>query len=487
MKYAIRTITPVHIGTGEQADYAEQVRIGGYVYPVTNQQITEFLWEDSARMAAFSEWMEKRDQELMAMISEARSRGYKSPDNRKMAALRQRFHLTTFAEKYDCLEEFEAFIERHPRARPIWIAGDQEKVRRLALHYLHGGSEVFIPGSTLKGAIRTALLFHFLEKHGKWIFKEFKRKALSKIQQVKGRKGDDGKRRQYARQMDDWLEHECFFCWSSRKKRRAEQRDEDYYRNDALFDLMKFISVTDAFTKPQRDPTNAYESSRVALSFDENDNLETTVQDSTAHLEAIPPDEIYRCHIRFDALQFKEVVRMLESRPDLGTEAWQGIQKKIKWVFGLEWKQVLQAKPVELEQSVLAHVQQCMKTFLEKVWAREQQWAKDAKNFAYDMDVKAQVNQLTDFPPQAIADSNWPLRIGFGKGFHAATELLYFLNEPEMKLLYKQIIEEFCRHMMAEGDERVDEMDRFPYSRVLVSHFDDLLPLGWAVLEPVND
>ncbi|SDC25876.1 MULTISPECIES: type III-A CRISPR-associated RAMP protein Csm5 [unclassified Candidatus Frackibacter] len=140
MELTLQTITPVHIGSGESlSPYSDYIYQSGEVYYIDHQKLEEYLFnlEDATDLI----------NQFVTIIKKQASGN--SSDRYK-------------------LEDF--FVNNSMRLRDfvskkVTVSGGQIKGEEIQ-RTISTGNRPYIPGSTLKGAIRTALLYTHLKDDG---------------------------------------------------------------------------------------------------------------------------------------------------------------------------------------------------------------------------------------------------------------------------------------------------------------------------------
>lgn len=243
MKLQIKTLSPIHIGSGEKYNGLSYIVNRGKVLFYDLSKITENITLRYSEK--FTQWIEQRVTEIENLEKQKRD---ERDENRKKSLTQ----LLREAQKKLSLKEF---IENSVRDVTI-----KNKFSSNFLYSLEARSQVYnnvdiecfikqnnkpyIPGTEIKGAIRTALLYNFLQMdiNWKWLkdeIEEFAKRHKDDLQQVAGKKGrvvNDIKKKLVAKmgEIEERLQVQVF---------RSANHD------DAKYDLLKVLHITDSELK----------------------------------------------------------------------------------------------------------------------------------------------------------------------------------------------------------------------------------------------
>lgn len=198
MRASLKTLSPVHVGSGEKINPLSYLCVGGEVFVLSDEALRLL---PSGMLDRFVSWVtstEPRDRSWYAFASTVGGRW--SPN---VLATRAKYRASD-------------------------MAGGQ--LRRDIETVIKTCDMPYIPGSEIKGAIRTALI-HWQLNHNASVYAEFK-KRLGALRSH-GR-GDRERLRKEARKAADWLEDRVFRGGKSDVKR----------------DVMKFLQVSDSSPVP---------------------------------------------------------------------------------------------------------------------------------------------------------------------------------------------------------------------------------------------
>ena len=216
MKLLLKTLTPVHIGNGEKYNglsYVEDIFANPKkVFIVEFDRIKKIL--NKRELESFTNWVVSEDYPSWFKYCKFALNKPQIQNEFKKTAL---YTLNNYsAEKY--LRDIDCFIKQN--------------------------NKPYIPGTEIKGAIRTAVAYHLLQNEGHWKYfkkelEKFGNNYRKELQQIPGQKGrwvNDVKKKltNEMGKIEEELQTRLF---------RAENN------NDAKFDLLKLLSIGDTELK----------------------------------------------------------------------------------------------------------------------------------------------------------------------------------------------------------------------------------------------
>jgi CRISPR-associated protein Csm5 len=165
----LRTLTPLHIGDGTQLHAFDYTIHEGRFYRTSQKFFDDFLEKIGGDAPEqFVEWSANIFDQMENLESDKRRDPRMGRDiNQKMSDLRKQHTIKSFAKFIKQEPAFLAFLkEKKVPSLPLIAVGKGEKEKQEIRGFLRAGDgRPYLPGSSFKGAIRTALLFNFLENH----------------------------------------------------------------------------------------------------------------------------------------------------------------------------------------------------------------------------------------------------------------------------------------------------------------------------------
>jgi len=443
MRVMIETLMPVHVGTGTQHDtlyyHIERNSDSGRTicYFLDVREIVKGL--SVPHQQAFSRWVDE------AAIEFSQS------NNKTVSNARKKFTLASFMKDRLRMPEHEC--------RKLLTSGEgvrycapvkskQGNQHLIVEHVRTPDHNLFIPGSSLKGAIRTALGLRMISN-----MEQGRRSII--LKSVMNRISEERPNR--IGRAEELIDEQVFNC-------SGEKRSRQY------FDLMKFISVSDPVVKEVS--PSIYQISTIT----ENKKSGSIYNIQNLNLfEMIDKknDMMFRIHFNHDLFRAVSNERQ-----------WDLLDKKCCLAFGVSAKDLVEMKA---DADVFVG-KQCFAALGElgaMVLRHDMEWA-EQRFGATDPVLKMFKGIEKEIPAMAF-------KIGYASGFHAMTNYCLCDNNDtgeEFHRLYKEIIRKkkldvpiSRRRGVAEDREVMDHIvSMFPSSRRFVTGMKNELisPIGWV-------
>lgn len=489
MKIYLQTLTPVHIGTGEELFALDYVLRGDRYYRVSQQQFLEFLMAQSnpeALLDQYSEWivnLSDRIANLREDLRGTRDRQEKRDYNQQLSRLQQSLNLQDFARKVNLQGQFAQFLRTAGIRSYHKDSGLPDKRLQVRGMMTTGDGRPFLPGTSLKGSIRTALLFAALRKHGQQHERQLSMQLVDEANQR-------GNKRKIAARMGKRMEQTMAYGGIEKK---GKLRYDDVQQ-----DVFKFLYVSDAHLEgKQTDPVEVVKTDLYLVTNTSRDpkkrDYKATKQRQSPSIEAIKPGTILTCEVDIKVDQMVAILRVLKVAHQ--RKEWVAFEEKIERIFGIQLSAATDysAEMVQtLRTQALTHLQTSLTAFakqqqsFDKTWVEERYLTEklDTQTIPFDKKVfRSSFEDVLAYPFQGRS----LLRTGLGGGFANKTELLYMLERPELKRAFSEVMLRLGigNSPMARGAYKPN-VDKFPKSRTLVSRRDSIAPLGWIEWVPAD-
>ncbi|MGB9774666.1 MAG: type III-A CRISPR-associated RAMP protein Csm5, partial [Bacteroidota bacterium] len=470
----VKTLSPVFIGSGAAMEPFEYLfdQNERMLYRLAPDTVFDYILEKHPEAAdRVQTWIEKSSQ---AINNET--------DNQRESKLRSEFTIPNFVRRelknaqlaneleqqvkngrlslYALPCETLKGIERKKRSRnqTARLEEKQKAKKSVAIALKTAQHELYIPGSSLKGAIRTALLFKVVRDAEGEVLKELLKRVRELLDDERKANNLD----RWKKEFDDGLEQYIFYCGI--KDGRNQVRWDD-----AKCDLMKLISITDSDAKPIAD------AGRIAAVDLYQSNGQ--VQPQTPAVEAIANDQIFQVRFTLDTQFLLKAKELLENNdPHFGKTQWIGFQEKFDRLFGVRLADLTPNNVSEFEERVLKQILEASRLHSEAVRERESHVA-----------TRQKIAALETFYQSlgAIAPAS-PLKLGYASGFPGTTIFLAMTLKPQLRPLMQCILETFGigKPQRSRADVRV-ELDRFPTSRryeTIINDTASTSPIGWIAI-----
>jgi len=419
---SLKIITPVHIGSGHKyggLEYLREDKPGGQavVHRISPETLLNVLGSDYLR---FSDWLEGKLQELTA-IEDDRQR------KRKRTEL---MHLRKFCQDSNIPPTSFFGSSVYQIAAPSNLYPDLE-----VSEFPKQGAFPYVPGSEVKGAIRTAVLYELLQRDA-----ASKQWLINKIKSF----GED---RSNKRLIAD-LGNKSYLDWGKRKQKGQltvamgkieEELQKRLVRtkgqggsDDAQYDLLKFLQVGDS--------------------------------------------------LPFDMATYMQICPVRAINTSKNVKLWQEILvPDIELV--LTDLQIIMRKPADLDKQHFSALQQ---TYIQEdegaaILAACHKFANDLliEEKSFFQQRSPNIVHLID----KLSELNIPkaplLRLGMGQGYLSVTINLLLKNDPKNHSLYDQILIHATRNISYDQSHG----GPLPKTRRLVQYRGQDWPLGWVQLQ----
>jgi len=467
----LETITPVHVGTGEEFDplrlyFYKEIQKGNagkdlaidYCADLNTEAIIKHLSiEKQDIVSKFSSWINSSYDSMINSIGSlelSKLRGELS-----FAGFLKRYYPDLNDDKIKTLiTEGEFFTKK------LKINIKNLNNHRFKRHISMNG-QAYIPGTEIKGVIRTALAINIIKNLPNEEVERIFNQALGDFRDNEGHRA--------VPTAESRIMNRLFNCSNNTNKM-------PYY------DLMKFISISDAITK--QPVTSLYQLSTVSLQRNRNRNNSFAVKN-----QEIDIHELIEKDIKMVFLLEVKLDELLRIRRANNKEGWIHLDEKFRLAFGYNLSDIL-ARPRQEAQRLLAQkILEAIKAHGNAVLGEDIKWAEKfgfvdpSLQKIYNPLIKEK-EKIANNPQMSFA------KIGFGTGFLTKTIMIEALNSPRGKELYRNIFAQKKLHVsiskrkgltMRPGDINPETLINFPSSRILISNLKEggYRPLGWVKLE----
>lgn len=495
MKLTFKTLTPLHVGNGEELNALEYVLHQGMYYRLSQNQFLELIKDDFALVEAYAKWID----ESSRAIVELQTRKKKERDhNQQLSYLRKQFNLLGFMQAQGKEQALLNFLQQNPA---VYKAKFKEKPKQqIRGHIKTGTHDFYVPGSSLKGAIRSALLYQYLETHQPKAF------LTDLIQHNVGRARQNPKdSKKIAKAFADALEQRAFYCEGEAFRKKQGKLEKRVKKDDEKFDLLKLILIADGRLAQQHwklGNVNLYLVSKVKDKRTRKFDLKANEQPQAPSVEYIAENQTIESQFDFNIdflwnlkasgqLKTNEETSWVELKAGKETlRQWIGIGEKVQQLFGIDINELTEANKEAYKQQVLTYIFESVQAFSRAQLKADQTWFEHFKQYDNTQNYDAYSKKMQQ-GRQALQHAGVMMRVGFGAGFNATTEALYLLSDPSLKDEFKQMMQQFligdkpgAQRNRKPGEVYEPNPDRFPKSRRMVTEKDKISPLGWLAVYP---
>ena len=478
MRIRLRTLTPVHIGTGEELAPLDYVALANRnrFYRVTQEQMLRFVTENIGQKegpTAFARWISDQYRGMREIR-----------DNRALSAMADAINPYAFCEDPEVKKEreFEQYLNepgngifsapvaideftrrKHSGARAIPLGRVREAIK-------NGSGRPLLPGSSIKGAIRTAVFYHFLTQHTQ----------SAKVERIVRDQLQDSRPKKERFALP--LIHEAFYCSTQDLHSGKVKAD------DEKMDLFKLVRCTDGHTLGEEQALslakiNIYLVEKKQSRDRSKSYFEATQQRQTSYAEIISPGAVIQAEIDFDIDFLVQLKPLLKNGAVTagGQLHWINVEEKVRQLFGLQLSELSPANKEQQKAKVIAHLYDCLKALNQAQLNAHRQWLEhfeqNDNRDQYTSRIKA------GFAPVFARDDQKLMHLGYATGFDGMTGLLYFLADEKRKALFKEVMAKFnLGNKPGNKGKYVPNPDRFPKSKRLVELAEVIQPMGWVEL-----
>ena len=444
MERILRCLSPIHIGTGKNLEPFDYVVDGRRYVRVHLDNVLERMNAEQA--TALADWVSNKADQIAG-------RRVRDPDE-----VRREMQLSRFPGGGAAFQK--ALFTDAALAR---YRGDRGFRHNLQVReQVKDADETpLIPGSSLKGALRTALAFVALDEMA-----QDERKTLGEA--LRNRLNQGGRR--LKERIGQEVERAVFRC--GRKKGNRT----DY--GDIRYDLMRAVSVSDTY-----DARAELIVPQIHTFVENRTRAGDTrlVPQAPLIAEAHAPGNTFSVRLRVDV----RLLRAMDRNRRRGE--WIDFPRRVRRAFGPEVARLLRDRaPVEtLEQAVAARIETAARRFARAVVAAERVWEREHGHGS-----ARAIREFYDRLDGLIEEGRAPLRLGWGSHFTATTLLLALKEDEAWRPVLERCFRRFGlgvppgrRHPRKSGEPTHPDLDDFPRSRRLVAvSGSPAAPMGWIVL-----
>lgn len=431
MKIYVKTLTPVHIGTGKDIEKFEYQVNDGNFSRINFSKLSELLMERYPDK--FTEWINKVSNE------ENVSNILSLPIIRKQIAGN---------------EKIDIEINKSIQYKLKINASIDKKVRE---NIKTGNNELFIPGTSIKGAIRTSLLSDALTRLSDGAKSEFIKNTGTKIKKIR----DNPKEKEKIKKsICDFIENEIFYCGFEKTESNGKRNS---VFSDEKFDLMKFILISDS---------NSLKSEKNG----EVSNLKMFKMKQTSgrplvYSESISGNSYLEFDLRIDKefiLKAKELLNVKNN--DFGKKEWINFKEKFERLYNLKLDSLNREN---IEKAITDKILNAVSKLGQNVYLREKLWL-DSLNGNVGSQFIKNFYSRNDFENS--------MKIGYGSSFLATTIFLWMYNDNTLKTELDKVLKLFGIGKHTSGSKSDIDLNNFPFTRKYENNNNEISPLGWIQL-----
>ena len=469
MDMTLRTLSPVHIGSGNDIEPFDYVTREGVYSRVNFEAFSERLFDlNPDHLTRLSMWIT----ETAERIDELDRRRKKDRDRRRefqneLNEMRRNFTLSHFATHQARSAALSDQLMADDDLAYYRCAINTDRQYQLKEQIKTANHELYIPGSSLKGALRTALAFAVLTEADEG-FKKRLRKRLEHYPDKARRLRNPRDRRHLEAQLGEEIEQAVFRCGVKTKKSASF--------SDVHFDLMRGMQVSDTFDADAQLAVLLANTFVRQVDRRHPGRTPSLVPQVPVLLETLLPQGQRSFSVRLNVnLGF---VR----RAQPGSE-WIELDERFERLFGFSRVALQKMDDATASSLTLKRILNACQTFSVAIVKEEVRWAEQ-----FD---RSDTGRILNFYNRLKALSDCVLvRLGWGSHFMSTTVLLALRDDPVLGEVMTDIVRAFELDLIwnrkgksGHPRTRTVRLESFPRSRRMAALAGKAgAPFGWVAL-----
>lgn len=504
MKIFIKTLSPVHIGSGKVLEPFDYLFHQQKIILLDHAACLDQIYESSPEgIERYSDWVNQTSLKIANAKREHdqarrnRDRQGSKQYNQVLADLRRNFNIIHFCKNIlKDAQLADAFLNQSAFHKLTMPALGKPKNTLQLREMLHLNGQPYLPGSSLKGALRTALAYRVLKTlageplnillNGKTgtnikgigdVLKKIRAlsgQTIAAIEQGDFRATEEafralaGERRRWEKKIGAEVEKVIFGCGE------AGKLGEKY--DDPKFDLLRLIKISDSF-EAQIELLAGH-----LMSFTRDGLTGQLKSQPVQFCQFIDAGSQFTCDVEVDT----RLIQIIQSQQVKG---WLGFAEKFRQLFGAAPDS--STPPEALARQVVQQILRAIMEFSQAVIQKEKEWL-DEFNIGDLAAIREFYNGLESQKPL--------LRLGFASGWHGTTIGLALAENPGLSEYLPEIIYAFNLDLIinqekvlrrAERNQKMVQQQlrllkrtpnsrRYPRSRRMIAEYDKPhSPVGW--------
>jgi len=497
MELQFRTLTPLHVGDGSSLHTFDYVVHNGRFYRTSQRFFENFLKrleENGVHLGdRFVEWAGAITEKMQTLEEERRRDPRSGKDfNQQLSDLRRQFSTFEFAKKNGQEKLFLELLQQQKNPG-LPVNSTDKRIQEIRGFIRDGDERAYLPGSTIKGCIRTALLYHFLEEFADQ--SEVRKIIQTSLEEVRKDRQEAEKRKakfspeRHRKQFAEGIEYLAFRAGMIPERGNAPKYSE------AQDDLLKCLLVSDTHLSADAigiEKIDLY----LVKKLPRGAGYESQRQRQAPAVEAVQPGQVLTINLDINIELLLTLYRNSQDGDNgikVGKEKhWIGWQEKAKAIFGLteaDFKSMpAKIQPndpgiKEIKQKVVSHILKCCEKFCNAQAEAFAHWQKEEfclpkhnpGSMAYELEKGSEY---------VLGARGVRLHFGFATGFEGITVVLNLLAHH--KNIFAEVMEVFgigdspsAWKNRRPGQTYIANPDKFPKSHRLVTRQGVIFPMGW--------
>ena len=453
MKLKLKTLTPVHISTGINLEPFDYLIKDENIYRISLPKAIEVISEDVPDAPEqFAEWL---DEQLFRFDSQKNNQYQQA--NKSQSKIRREINFGVFCrgvlKKPALVDKLIKSAVVYEMPLPFGMANNTQVNEQIK----SSDSLPYIPGTSIKGAVRTALAANA------WL--KLTDAERAKITQNTKRSMGQFNPKRYYKDKDEELMKLIFSC-----------RTTDNSKSDAArFSIFKFFHFSDAhLVSPDQKET--MQANPVFLYLKDK-----APQPQTNAQEMISAGAI----LEFDLFVDTDGLWRAYKESKTGTGIWLDLEMKLERLFEVKISEI---KKEDLEKKLIEAMFAVLNKHAQQTFDRDLKWFDGLRYFTQKNGIaETTIKRISNFFASGIPSDGGTLKTGWGSGFLSTTifHSIKQTNEPFVKEMFHDLKIGEARQKGGYGDREQQStptnLNYFPKSRRMTAQ-QLLIPesvMGW--------
>lgn len=465
MDMTLKTLSPVHIGSGNNIEPFDYVTRNGTYSRINFEAFAERLFDlNPDHLTRLSTWITETSERIDELDRQRRrDRNRRREFQNELNAVRRNFTLSHFAENQIQARDLSDRLMTDDDLAHYRCAINTDRQYQLKEQIKTANHELYVPGSSLKGALRTALAFAVLTEADE----EFKYRLKNRLSRYPD-KARRSKTRRLETDLGQEIEQAIFRCGVQSRGRTSF--------SEIHFDLMRGLRVSDTFN------TDAQLAVLMVNTFlrqvDRNNRRGTPRLSAQAPvlLEALLPQSSFSVRLNVDL----DFVR--HAQPGAKGE-WIELDERFERLFGFSRAELQTMNNATASSRAVERILSACRIFSATIAKEEMRWAEQFE--------QNDARRILSFYNRLNALSNCvPVRLGWGSHFMSTTVVLALRNDSILGEVMTDIVRAFeidliwnMKGKAGNPKTRTVRLDTFPRSRRMAAlGRSPGAPFGWVAL-----
>ena len=474
MDMTLRTLSPVHIGSGNNIEPFDYVARNGTYSRVNFEAFVERLFDlNPDHITRLSTWITETAERIDELDRQSkRDRNRRREFQNELNGVRRNFTLSHFAENQIHARDLSDRLMTDDDLTHYRCAINTDRQYQLKEQIKTANHELYIPGSSLKGALRTALAFAVLteaDEGFKYRLKNHLSRYPDEARQLKAKRYFRDLNR-LETNLGQEIEQAVFRCGAQNRGRTSF--------SEIHFDLMRGLQVSDTFNTDNTDAQLAVLMANTFLRQVDRGNRRGTPRlnaQAPVLLEALLPQSSFSVRLNVD-LSF-----VRHAQP--GAKEWIELDERFERLFGFSRTELQTMDNSTASSRALERILRACQVFSSEIIKEEVRWAEQFE--------QNDTRRILSFYNGLNTLANCvPVRLGWGSHFMSTTVVLALRNDPILGEVMTDIVRAFevdlignMKGKAGNPRTRTVRLDTFPRSRRMATLGSSAgTPFGWVAL-----